>query len=120
MQLIERLERAIDGEESPFRRQLLAEDVARLRKLQELARATPDLAEFIQAGMRIGWTQGDQRTHEIRAPLESLLQNVFALETGTGDAAAQGLVEQAWTEMHRARMERLLGCLSTPAPKPAA
>lgn len=118
MKLIERLEREIAGEESPFRRQLLIEDVARLRKLQELARATADLAAFTRAGMRIGWTQGDQRTHEIRAPLESLLQSVFALETGTGGLDAEQRVEQAWMEMHRARMERLLGCLSTPAPRP--
>lgn len=119
MRLIERLEREIAGEESLFRRQLLTEDVARLRKLQELARVASDLAAFTGAGMPIGWTQGDQRTHEIRAPLVSLLQSVFALETGTGGPYAEARVEQAWMELHRARMERLLGCLSTPAPKPA-
>jgi len=110
MRLIEELATAAAKEESLFRAQLLREDVARLRKLQELARSAPDAAAFRKSGMRIGWTQGDARTHELREPLERLLDAFYA---GNEDAVAA-----AWEALHRARMEKLVGCLSTPVPKP--
>jgi hypothetical protein len=28
-------------------------------------------------------------------------------------------IAQTWETLHRARLERLLGCLSTPVPRPA-
>ena len=62
--------------------------------------------------MRIGWTQGDARTQELREPLEALLEAIYV-----GDEAR---ITPAWNELHRVRMERLLGCLATPTPKPAA
>jgi hypothetical protein len=118
MRLIDTLLRLVEEEESPFRAQLLREDVQRLRRLGALARSAPDLAHFRKAGMRVGWTQGDLRTHELRAPLETLLEAVHACETGPADAAAEDRVEAAWRDLHRVRMERLVGCLSTPVPKP--
>ena len=118
MRLLDTLQRLVAEESSPFRAQLAREDVARLRQLQELARSAPDLASFKQRGMRIGWTQGDLRTHELRAPLESLLEAVYACETEANDADGEARVDAAWRELHRARMERLVGCLSTPVPKP--
>lgn len=111
MKLIEDLQALLAGEESLFRQQLLREDIARLRKLESLAASSPDFPTFAKAGMRLGWTQGDARTLEIGAQVESLLQAVHA-----GDEAR---ITAAWNELHRARMERLLGCLSTPVPKPA-
>lgn len=111
MQLLQELERLAGSEESLFRRQLLREDVVRLRKLEALRGASPDLATFRKAGLRLGWTQGDARTSEIAAEVESLLEAVHA-----GDEAR---IAAAWHELHRARMERLLGCLATPVPKPA-
>ena len=112
MPLIADLERALAAEHSLFRAQLLKEDIARLRKLEELRRTSPDLAAFEKAGMRLGWTQGDARTPEIASQVESLLKAVHA-----GD---EPRMTAAWNELHRVRMERLLGCLSTPVPKPAA
>jgi len=112
MQLIADLERALAAEQSLFRAQLLREDIARLRKLDELRRSVPDLAAFEKAGMRLGWTQGDARTHELREPLQQLLREIYE-----GNEAR---ITPAWNELHRLRMERLLGCLSTPVPKPAA
>ena len=111
MQLISRLEALVGSEESLFRAQLLREDIARLRKLQALAKTAPDAEAFRKAGMRIGWTQGDARTHELREPLERLLDAVFASQ--------EEEILLAWEALHRARMERLVGCLSTPVPKPA-
>ena len=111
MQLLHELERLAEAEESLFRRQLLREDVARLRRLEALRSASPDLETFRKTGLRLGWTQGDARTSEIAAQVESLLKAVYAGE----DAR----ITEAWNELHRARMERLLGCLATPVPKPA-
>ena len=115
MKLIADLETLIQKEQSLFRAQLLREDVARLRKLQELACTTKDLEAFKKSGMRIGWTQGDARTHELREPLERLLAAVYAFEK---DAAEEAPIAEAWEALHRVRMERLVGCLSTPVPKP--
>lgn len=116
VQLIRDLERLLAGEQSLFRAQLLREDIARLRKLEQLADASPDLEAFRKAGLRLGWTQGEARTGEIREPLERFLDAVYGVKKGTGGEA--GAIE-AWNELHRARMERLIGCLSTPVPKPA-
>lgn len=110
MQLIEELERRAAREESMFQAQLLREDVARLRKLQELLQKTRDEDEFKKAGMLVGWTQGDARTAELREPLLALLEAVYK-----GDEARLG---ECWLRLHRMRMERLLGCLSTPVPPP--
>jgi hypothetical protein len=110
MQLIEDLTRWVAKEPSLFRAQLLREDIARLRKLQELAKSAPDAEAFRKSGMRIGWTQGDARTHELREPLVRLLDAVYASQ--------EEEISLAWEALHRARMEKLVGCLSTPVPKP--
>ena len=70
MRLIAELERLAAAEESLFRRQLLREDLARLRKLEALAQSASDVDAFRQSGMRLGWTQGDARTAELAEPLE--------------------------------------------------
>ena len=111
MRLIGDLERRLDGEQSMFQAQLLREDIARLKKLGDLARAVADETSFVAAGMRVGWTPGDARTAELREPLEAFLKAAFSND----DAR----IVRAWEELHRVRMERLLGCLSTPAPRPA-
>jgi hypothetical protein len=110
MELIGRLEALLQSEASLFRAQLLREDIARLKKLEALAKSAPDAEAFRKAGMRIGWTQGDARTHELREPLVRLLDAVYA--------AREEEIAAAWEALHRARMEKLVGCLSTPVPKP--
>lgn len=111
MQLVGVLERALEREESFFRQQLLREDVARLRKLEALATAATDVEAFVKSGSRAGWTPGDARTGELREALEPFLRAVYARD----DAA----MLRAWEALHALRMERLLGCLSTPVPKPS-
>lgn len=115
---MEILERRLETEASFFQTQLLREDIARLGKMRDLAHGTTDAAAYIKAVMLLGWTAGNLRTHEIREPLERLATAAYQLETGRRDAAQETLIEQCWVELHRARMERLMGCLSTPAPKP--
>jgi len=120
MQLIADLQRQVARESGMFRAQLLREDIVRLRRLQQLARSAESLDAFRKAGRRIGWTQGDLRTHELGASLEALLEAVFAYETGTVGEEQETRIAAAWTELHRTRLERLVGCLSTPVPKPGS
>jgi hypothetical protein len=118
MQLIEELQQRLAGEQSLFQAQLMREDIARLVRLLELARAEGAFASFRKAAMRIGWTQGDARTHELAVPLDALLEAIYAYASGTTDAAQEARIGAAWRELHSLRMERLVGCLSTPAPRP--
>ncbi|HEX5094169.1 MAG TPA: hypothetical protein VFV84_15915 [Burkholderiales bacterium] len=110
MKLAAVLEQALAGEESLFRAQLLREDLARLAKLEALAATAADAEAFVKAGMRVGWTPGDARTGELREALGPFLRALYA-----GDDAA---TLDAWEALHRVRMERLLGCLTTPVPRP--
>ena len=119
MRLIEELESRLATEQSLFRAQLLREDIARLIRLRELARSAGDLTAFRKASLRLGWTQGDLRTLELRAPLEALVDAIYSYETGEGDGEREARIIAAWTELHQTRMERLVGCLTTPVPKPA-
>lgn len=118
MRLIEELGQRVGREDRLFRAQLIREDIARLQRLQEIARTAADAAAYRKASMRIGWTQGDLRTHELRAPLEALLDAVYAYETGTKGTEEDARIAAAWFALDRTRMERLVGCLSTPVPRP--
>jgi hypothetical protein len=111
MRLIGDLERRLAGEQSMFQAQLMREDIARLKKLLDLARSAADEGAFVKSGMRIGWTPGDARTAEIREPLEAFLRAVHAKD--------EERIALDWERLHRVRLERLLGCLSTPVPRPA-
>jgi hypothetical protein len=119
MRLLKDLERLAAQEQSLFRAQLLREDIARLRKLQAIARGARDADAFKKDGARIGWTQGDSRTHELRETLDRLLEAVYAFEQGERDEAREAHIVESWTALHRDRMEKLVGCLSTPVPRPA-
>ena len=139
---MDELQRRLEGESSLFRAQLLREDIARLSKLGELARSTDEYGAFTKAAMRLGWTQGDARTQELAAPLTTLLEAVYAYYRGAGretaakavektavetagtpevevgDASREARIAAAWYELYRVRMERLVGCLSNPVPRP--
>jgi hypothetical protein len=123
MRLIRELERKLETEQSYFQAHLLREDIARLARMRDLARDTADAIAFRKAAFRLGWTAGDLRTHEIREPLEMLADAMYGYlkgkSEGTSDAEQEARIEQAWLILHRVRMERLVGCLSTPVPKPA-
>ena len=121
MRLMEKLEHRLNVEESFFQTHLLREDIARLTRMRELARAAADATAFTKTAYRLGWTAGDLRTHEIQEPLAALANAVYAYERDASDARdaeQEARIEQAWEMLHRVRMERLVGCLSTPIPKP--
>ncbi len=111
MHLLTELEQRVESEESLFRAQLLREDIARLRRLESLAREHADLESFAKAGLYIGWTQGDFRTHELKEPIEALLAALYAYETGGRGDEQDRALRAAWEAFDRQRMEKLLGCL---------
>lgn len=118
MPLIDELEQLAAAEPSMFRAQLLREDVARLRRLFELARTAPDDDTYRRAARRLGWTAQDARTGELHEPLDALLDAVRAAPGAVSQQAAEARIRDAWFELTRIRIERLIGCLSTPVPKP--
>lgn len=130
MRLIRELEQKLETEQSYFQAHLLREDVARLARMRDLARDAADAVAFRKAVLRLGWTAGDLRTHEIREPLEMLADAIYSYvitagaagtaDEGTSDGEQETRIGQAWLTLHRVRMERLMGCLSTPVPKPAS
>ena len=116
--LIDELNARAASESSLFRAQLLREDAARLAKLDALARSDQDDDTYRRAARRLGWTPQYARTDELGAPLDALI--VAARDAVRGDDAANARLFDAWLELTRLRMERLVGCLSTPVPKPQA
>jgi hypothetical protein len=118
MTLIDELERRAAAESSLFKAQLLREDVVRLRRLYELARTLPDDETYRRAARRLGWTAQDARTGEVAVPLEALLDAVREARSAASPEAADARIREAWSELTRVRIERLIGCLSTPVPKP--
>jgi hypothetical protein len=119
MRLIDILRQRQEKEESIIQMQILREDIARLSRMRELARSAADAGAYMRAALLLGWTAGNLRTQEIREPLETLAQAVYDFEKGARGDDQEACIEQAWVTLHRVRMERLMGCLSTPAPKPA-
>jgi LPS sulfotransferase NodH len=125
MRLMRELERKLETEQSYFQAHLLREDIARLARMRDLAPDAADAIAFRKAVLRLGWTAGDLRTHEIREPLEMLADAIYSCVTAAGEGTSdreeqEARIEQAWLILHRVRMERLMGCLSTPVPKPAS
>lgn len=118
MRLIADIERGIGAEPSLFRAQLLREDLARLRRLDALARSAEGREAFARAARTLGWTQGDQRTAELEPQLAPLLDAIYAHAHGATGEADEERIRTAWRELTRARVERLVGCLSTPPPRP--
>ena len=117
MDLLARLEADSRSEESYFRAQLLREDIARLKRLRELAAVAPNVDAFKKEGLMIGWTLGDSRTWELKATLDPLLEAFYAEATCGAAADADGSLLAAWRAFDAHRMERLAGCLSR-VPRP--
>jgi len=111
MNFIEELESRLSGEESMFRAQLLREDVARLRRLTELADEHDDRAEFHRTGAYIGWTNGDLHTHELMGRLAPLLDAMYDWRRGEQEPELDQLLRAAWDDFHMERMRKLLNCL---------
>jgi hypothetical protein len=119
MHLIDELEQLAAAEPSMFKAQLLREDAVRLRRLFALADASPDEDSYKRAARRLGWTAQDARTAELHEPLEALLDAVRDARGAASQDEAEARIRNAWIELTRIRIERLIGCLSTPVAKPS-
>ena len=117
MDLLARLEGELRAEESYFRSQLLREDMARLERLQELARTAPDAEAFEKEGRMLAWTPDSMRNWELKEALDPFLQAFYAAATTGGGSDADDRVLAAWRALDAQRMDRLVGCLSR-VPRP--
>lgn len=116
MNLIARLEADAGTEESFFRAALLREDVSRLRKLQELSVSVSDLKTFKSEGTKLGWTQGDARTWELKDALDPLFDAFY--QWTRDPSLSNGIrVERSWDVFYSFRLKTMIGCLSR-VPKP--
>ncbi len=113
MKLTDALRQAAGTTTSMFSAQLLKEDVARLEKLEQLARVERDPARYRRAAMVLGWTQGDFRTFELNPELEAFVTAVFE-HLAPQPTVAEDDIEDRWSALHRRRMDLLVGCLSRP------
>ena len=111
MQLVNELNEMLEREESPFRAQLLREDIARLEKLSAQAQQCPDLAEFQKSGTYIGWTQNDMMTHLVAEPLKGLLQTIHQHHHAGPSTESETRIRQAWIQFCKERNEKLVKCL---------
>jgi len=111
MELTEELRRRLQTEQSVFQGQLLREDIARLERLETLFSECSNLESFRKEGFHIGWTQGDFRTHELKEPLDALLEAVHARLSRGEDEETPRRLREAWAAFERFRMEKLVGCL---------
>lgn len=117
MSLLDQLERALGIEESYFRAQLLREDVARLKKLRELASAAATEEQFLRDGLYLDWTPSGLRNADLKATLEPLLRAVFAAEKTPGEPDSDTRLLQTWRAFDQQRIDLLVGCLAR-VPKP--
>lgn len=90
---------------------MLRDDVARLRRLIELADGHDDRAEFHKAGTYIGCTNGDMRTHELMGRLVPLIYAVYDWHRGGQAPEVEQAVRSAWDAFNIERMRKLLHCL---------
>ena len=119
MRLIEELQRRIAVEASPFRAQMFREDIGRLRRLEEITRSDPDLDACRKAARKLGWTTMDTRTNELVVPLDRLVDAVQRSQHTAEAGPCDRQIFDAWLELTRLRMERMVGCLSTRFTEPS-
>lgn len=110
MTLSEELKDVMERTQSVVQKQLLVEDIARVRQLEELAEACPSYEEFEHQGLFIGWTQGDFRTAELHASLKPLLRTLHRAINSPGDGGHEE-VRTCWIAFNQERSRKLVGCL---------
>ncbi|NNF80989.1 MAG: hypothetical protein HKN05_23450 [Rhizobiales bacterium] len=110
MTLSEELKTVMARTQSVVQKQLLLEDIARIERLEDLAKACPSYEEFEHQGLFIGWTQGDFRTPELHPVLKPLLKTLHQAMHSPSDGAEEE-VRTCWITFNQERSKRLVGCL---------
>lgn len=120
MRLIETLRTSVAEDDSPFRAQVMREDIERINALRHAALELSDATALRRTAMDTAWTTTQARTNELSPQIEALSDAIFALESAgdNGTDAMETAVERSWLALHQQRLERMVGCLSTPLPKP--
>ncbi len=111
MQLVKTLNNIISGDAGYVQTQLAKEDLARVKKLQELAKTCQNEAEMIKQGLYIGWTNGDIRTHELATPLKQLIKAIYSYENGQASESLDQKIMDIWAGFHKLRLKTLIHCL---------
>lgn len=111
MKLTEYLNGVIEGNAGYVAVQLAKEDLARVEQLRELAQTSGDLKSMQKAGLYIGWTKGDFRTHELSEPLKALMSAIYDFENGRRTPEQNDLIMDIWTAFHTLRLKTLVHCL---------
>ena len=111
MTLTEHLQAVIDDSESYVQSYLAKEDLTRITTLYGLAAEHDALKPFQKAGLYIGWTQNDMRTHELKAPLNALMAARFTREKNGSTPEIEAEIVSIWAQFHALRMKTLVHCL---------
>jgi hypothetical protein len=115
MQLLNDMREVMQVEQSMFRAQLLKEDISRLERLIALAKDNADPSAFAKQAMVLGWTANDMRTFDLNPELGAFLEIVHRkAHPGMDTEPDDSQIDQAWTDLHKRRMDLLVGCLSRP------
>jgi|GEM_PF-1991493 len=120
MRLIETLEASIAGDDSPFRAQLMREDITRINELREAAKELGSANALRNVAIQSNWTATQARTDELACEVHALSDAIFELVSANEQSTDQqeSAVEQCWLKLHHQRLETMIGCLATPLPKP--
>ncbi len=111
MKLIRALETVINEGDSFIQIHLAKEDLARVKKLCELAKTAQTPQEMEKDGLYIGWTQGDIRTHELADDLKPLIRAIYDFEKLDGPAEIDDRIMKYWANFHTNRLKTLVHCL---------
>lgn len=111
MRLTEHLNSVIIENQGIVQVQLAKEDLSRIEKLIQLARASDDFKTMEKEALFIGWTKGDFRTHELSDPLKKLLRSVYDYEKNGMTGEHDDEIMKNWIEFHKMRLKVLVHCL---------
>ncbi|NNC36426.1 MAG: hypothetical protein HKO02_03135 [Hyphomonadaceae bacterium] len=115
MKLVDHLETVISAGSGYVAVQLAKEDLKRVQTLRELAHSSDNLAAMQKSGLYIGWTKGDFRTHELKDPLNAIMEIIYTVENdkpGPEDRAElDAKIMDIWAAFHTLRLKTLVHCL---------
>jgi hypothetical protein len=114
--LIERLQAEAAAEPSFFRVHLLREDIRRLEEAQALAARSASAEAFHEGFASLAWAPSPERALEFAPEIARVAQCLYP-DGSSGSAALNDETWWAWVTLQNRRLERLLGCLSSPVPK---
>jgi hypothetical protein len=112
MRLIDILRAQAAGELSYFQSYLLREDIGRLEKVVAEVPKHSELASFLAAAVKFGWTAENRRTADIEAPLAAVLTAIYAHLNSTPPTPPDDEIMRLWKAFDRHRIDRLAGCLA--------